>query len=144
MVEVGSECTKFKINDVVGVGCFVDSCRMCEPCKNSIEQYCATGCVFTYNSKFKYKHCAEYTPEGGAGTHGGYSEYIVVQQDYVLRIPTNINLAAATPLLCAGITTYSPFKHFGLKPEHRLAIVGMGGLGHMGVKFGKVILHYSL
>lgn len=100
-------------------------------------QYCSTGAVYTYNSKFKYPHSPEFNAEGGNPTQGGYSQYIVVQEDYVMKIPTNLDLAAATPLLCAGITVYSPMKHYGLKRGQKLAVVGLGGLGHMAVKFGK-------
>lgn len=134
---VGSAVTKFKVGDIVGVGCMVDSCRTCHPCRLGEEQYCATGCSYTYNSRAKYPHMAEYTPEGGAPNYGGYSDSIVVTQSFVLHIPSNLDLAAATPLLCAGITTFSPFMHFGLRPSHKLAVIGLGGLGHMGVKFGK-------
>ena len=114
----------------------VDSCRSCPSCKAGIEQYCQTGSVFTYNGTYKYEHCAEYTPEGGAPTYGGYSARIVVVESFVLKVPKNINLAAAAPLLCAGITVYSPMIHFGLNPSLKLAVLGLGGLGHMAVKFG--------
>jgi len=135
---VGENVTKYKVGDIVGVGCFVDSCRTCGNCKVSLGQYCSTGAVYTYNSKFKYPHSSEYTAEGGNPTQGGYSQYIVVQEDYVMKIPSNLDLAAATPLLCAGITVYSPMKFYGLKRGQKLAVVGLGGLGHMAVKFGKV------
>ena len=87
--------------------------------------------VGTYNGKFKYEHCAEYNEQGGAPTYGGYSQSIVVVEDFVCRVPDNLDLAAATPLLCAGVTVYSPMIQFGLKPEHKFAVVGIGGLGHM-------------
>jgi uncharacterized zinc-type alcohol dehydrogenase-like protein len=92
--------------------------------------------IGTYASSFKYPHCAEYNADGGNVTQGGYSQRIVVHKDYVLKFPSNLDLAAATPLLCAGITTFSPLMHFGLRPSHKIGIVGLGGLGHMGVKFG--------
>lgn len=133
---VGSAVSDFKVGDIVGIGCLVDSCRTCTFCKAGEENYCKTGMVGTYNSKAKYSHMVEHNADGGAITYGGYSESIVVDRQYVLRVPSNLDLAAATPLLCAGITTYSPLKHFGLKPNHRLAVLGLGGLGHMAVKFG--------
>lgn len=133
---VGANVQDFKVGDIVGVGCMVDSCRKCSYCKSGEENYCTGGMIGTYASKAKYSHMPEYNSEGGAVTHGGYSESIVVDRQYVLKVPANLDLAAATPLLCAGITTYSPLKHFGLKPNHRLAVLGLGGLGHMAVKFG--------
>ena len=134
---VGSAVTKFKVGDIVGVGCMVDSCRKCSFCKAGEECYCSGGgMVGTYNSKAKYDHMPEHNKEGGEVTQGGYAESIVVDAAFVLHVPANLNLAAATPLLCAGITTYSPLKHFGLKPNHKLAVLGLGGLGHMAVKFG--------
>jgi uncharacterized zinc-type alcohol dehydrogenase-like protein len=121
---VGSGVTKFKTGDRVGVGCFVDSCRTCAPCRKGLEQYCAKGPVFTYNSR-------EYD---GTPTMGGYSERIVVDENYVLRMPENLPFDASAPLLCAGITLYSPLMHWHAGPGVRVAIVGLGGLGHMGVK----------
>mmetsp|Transcript_6820 Transcript_6820/g.7060 ORF Transcript_6820/g.7060 Transcript_6820/m.7060 type:complete len:242 (+) Transcript_6820:112-837(+) len=134
---IGEQVKNFAVGDVVGVGCIVDSCRVCSECMNGNEQYCLNGLVGTYGGKFKYPHCAEYNTEGGNRTNGGYSKTIVVDRSYVCKIPTNLDLAAATPLLCAGITTYSPMKHFGLQSGHRFAVNGLGGLGHMGAKFGK-------
>ncbi len=128
---MGSSVTKFAVGDIVGVGVMVDSCRTCHACRGGEEQYCDTGCIFTYNSKARYAHMAEFTSEGGEVTQGGYSQRIVVDQAFVLSIPANLDLAAATPLLCAGITTYSPLLHFGLQAKHRFAVVGLGGLGHM-------------
>lgn len=133
---VGKSVTNFKVGDIVGIGCIVDSCRKCSYCKAGEENYCQNGMVGTYNSKAKYDHMPENNANGGDVTYGGYSESVVVDMSYVLKIPTNLDLAAATPLLCAGITTYSPLKHFGLAPNHRLAVLGLGGLGHMAVKFG--------
>lgn len=134
VLSVGKNVTKFKVGDVVGVGCMVDSCRSCESCHAGDEQYCTSGMVGTYNSKFKYAHCVECTPEGGNRTFGGYSKMIVVDHNFVLSIPTNLDLAAATPLLCAGVTMYSPMMHHGLRPNMRFGVAGLGGLGHMGVK----------
>jgi uncharacterized zinc-type alcohol dehydrogenase-like protein len=136
VVEVGSSVTKFKVGDHVGVGCMVDSCRECSNCQIGDENYCFTAPVFTYNGKYSYKHCAEYNEEGGATTYGGYSQSIVVTERFVAKIPSNLDLAAATPLLCAGITVYSPMKHFGLKAGQKFGVVGLGGLGHMATKFG--------
>ena len=113
----------------------VGSCRTCNNCRRGEEQYCSSGMVGTYNSKAKYPYMPEYTADGGKVTYGGYSKAIVVDQDFVVSIPTNLDLAGAAPLLCAGITTYSPFIAFGLRPQHRVAVMGLGGLGHMGVKF---------
>lgn len=137
VAQIGAKVTKFQVGDVVGVGCMVDSCRSCEHCIAGLENYCDTGMVGTYNSRFKYPHCAEYDPaSGGAPTYGGYSRRIVVTEHFVCRIPSNLDLAAATPLLCAGVTVFSPMMHYGLKPTHKFAVAGMGGLGHMAVKFG--------
>ncbi|MTD17442.1 alcohol dehydrogenase catalytic domain-containing protein [Nakamurella sp. YIM 132087] len=122
--EVGSEVTKYKIGDTVGVGCFVDSCRECENCLAGEEQHCTQGEVGTYNARFY----------DGEPTYGGYSTAIVVDESFVLRIPEGIDLAAAAPLLCAGITLYSPLEHWEAGPGKKVAILGMGGLGHMGVK----------
>jgi len=121
---VGSKVTKYKAGDKVGVGCFVDSCRKCVQCRKGLQQYCAVGMVVTYNGR-------EYD---GTPTFGGYSEKIVVDENYVLRMPDNLPLDAAAPLLCAGITLYSPLKHWQAGPGKRVAIIGLGGLGHMGVK----------
>ncbi len=123
---VGDKVTKYKIGDRVGVGCFVDSCRECAQCRAGDEQYCVDGLVFTYNGR----------EHGGAPTFGGYSNCIVVDEHYVLRIPDNLRLDASAPLLCAGITLYSPLMHWGAGPGKQVAIVGLGGLGHMGVKLG--------
>jgi alcohol dehydrogenase (NADP+) len=123
VTEVGSEVTKYKVGDRVGVGCCVDSCRECNSCKSGLEQYC-TGMVLTYNA----------VGRDGALTFGGYSSAIVVDENYVLRIPDNIPLELAAPLLCAGITMYSPLRHWDAGPGKRVAIVGLGGLGHIGVK----------
>ena len=123
---VGSKVTKYKAGDKVGVGCFVDSCRACAPCIQGFEQFCIHSPVFTYNSREK----------DGPPTMGGYSDNIVVDENYVLRMPGNLPMDAAAPLLCAGITLYSPLKHWQAGPGKRVAILGLGGLGHMGVKIG--------
>lgn len=128
VASVGSKVTQFKVGDHVGVGCFVDSCRECAQCKAGTEQYC-TGLVQTYNDREK----------DGTPTMGGYSERIVVDEKYVLRIPENIPLDAAAPLLCAGITLYSPLKHWKAGPGKKVAIVGLGGLGHMGIKLAHAL-----
>lgn len=124
--DVGSKVTRFKVGDNVGVGCMVDSCRECQPCKKGLQQYCTKGMILTYNSVDKT----------GATTYGGYSNKIVVDENYVLRIPANLSLAAAAPLLCAGITTYSPLHHWHAGPGKEVAVVGLGGLGHMAIKIG--------
>ena len=121
---VGSEVTGFSAGDRVGVGCMVDSCRECENCAKGEEQYCIPGNTQTYGS----------TDRDGTVTYGGYSDHVVVDQDFVVRIPDGLALDAAAPLLCAGITTYSPLRHWGAGPGTRVAIVGLGGLGHMAVK----------
>jgi alcohol dehydrogenase (NADP+) len=126
VVSVGPEVRKFRVGDKVGVGCFVDSCRKCGSCHEGLEQYCENGFVGTYNARDKE----------GAPTYGGYSSEIVVDENYVLRIPDGMPLDAAAPLLCAGITTYSPLRHWNAGPGKRVAILGLGGLGHMGVKIG--------
>lgn len=126
---VGTDVTKHQVGDRVGIGCFVDSCRECENCLAGEEQFCLKGNVATYNGR-------EYT---GENTHGGYSTQIVANENYVLRIPEGIALDEAAPLLCAGITTYSPLKHWGAGPGKQVAIVGMGGLGHMGVKIAAAL-----
>ncbi|WP_299036234.1 NAD(P)-dependent alcohol dehydrogenase [uncultured Pseudokineococcus sp.] len=127
--EVGSDVTKFSVGDRVGVGCFVDSCRECENCRAGEEQYCLKGETGTYNAVGK----------DGRPTDGGYSEKIVVDENYVMGIPEGIDLDVAAPLLCAGITLYSPLKHWGAGPGTKVAIVGLGGLGHMGVKIAKAL-----
>ena len=137
---VGPSVTKYKVGDRVGVGCFVDSCRSCKNCDKGIEQYCKEGgIVGTYNSREKYPHCPGYSadaPDKCAPTYGGYSKDICVNENYVCRIPESLDLAAATPLLCAGITVFSPMNAYGLKKGQRLAVAGLGGLGHMAVKYG--------
>ncbi|MCE9619196.1 MAG: NAD(P)-dependent alcohol dehydrogenase [Planctomycetes bacterium] len=123
---VGSSVTKWKTGDLVGVGCFVDTCRKCEACRRDLGQYCSGGMTQTYNSPD-----AKY----GGITYGGYSQRITVDENYVLRMPTNLDIKALAPLLCAGITTYSPLKHWKVKKGDKVGVIGLGGLGHMGVKF---------
>ncbi|KAJ3058594.1 hypothetical protein HDU98_005305 [Podochytrium sp. JEL0797] len=125
---VGGAVTKFKVGATVGVGCFVDSCRNCGECKDALIQYCANGVTGTYGDKTK-------AGDAVAHTIGGYSQAIVVDENYVLSIPSNLSKAAAAPLLCAGITVWSPMKHYGVKAGSRVAVLGLGGLGHMAVKF---------
>jgi uncharacterized zinc-type alcohol dehydrogenase-like protein len=130
VVRVGDRVEKWKAGDIVGVGCFVDSCRECGPCRAGEEQYCEKGATFTYNA---------YERDGKTPTYGGYSTQITVDEDYVLRIPEGLPLQGAAPLLCAGITTYSPLRRYGVKAGDGVAIVGLGGLGHMAVKIAKAL-----
>ena len=123
--KTGARVTKFKAGDLAGAGCFVDSCRTCSSCKDGLEQFCEKQLVFSYNSV---------EMDGKTPTYGGYSDQIVVHEDFVLRIPPKLPLAGAAPLLCAGITTYSPIKEFKVKPGDRVGVIGLGGLGHMAVK----------
>ncbi|KQS17397.1 NAD(P)-dependent alcohol dehydrogenase [Frigoribacterium sp. Leaf186] len=130
VAEVGSEVTKHKVGDRVGVGCMVNSCGECEYCKRGDEQYCAKGNTGTYTSV---------DPIDGTITQGGYSQAVVVTEDFVLRVPESLDYAAVAPLLCAGITLYSPLHHWGVTEGTKVAIVGMGGLGHMGVKIAAAL-----
>ena len=127
---VGGDVDRFQPGDRVGVGCLVDSCRECGACQKGLEQYCTGGNVLTYNGVDRHD---------GSVTFGGYSEAIVVSQDFVVRIPDSLESPAAAPLLCAGITTYSPLRHFNVGRGHRVGVVGMGGLGHMGIKFARAL-----
>ncbi|MCX4780648.1 NAD(P)-dependent alcohol dehydrogenase [Streptomyces sp. NBC_01264] len=129
VTEVGPGVTKFAVGDRVGVGCFVDSCRECEQCLAGQEQYCAKGMTGTYNALDK----------NGEPTYGGYSTHVVVDENYTVRIPDALPLDIAAPLLCAGITLYSPLKHWQAGPGKQVAIVGLGGLGHMGVKIAHAL-----
>lgn len=126
---VGSKVTKFKTDDLVGVGCMVDSCQTCNACKEDLEQFCENGMTGTYNGKDRI---------GGAAsdhTFGGYAAVIIVREEFVLNISDKLDLKAVAPLLCAGITTYSPLKHWNIKKGDKVGVVGLGGLGHMGIKF---------
>lgn len=125
VAEVGKGVTRYKVGDLVGVGCLVDSCRTCSSCEEGLEQYCENGFVGTYNGNDRVS---------GDVTFGGYSTQLVVDEAFVLRVPDNLDAAAAAPLLCAGITTYSPLRTWGAGPGKKVGIVGLGGLGHMGVK----------
>jgi len=126
--KVGAHVKGFKVGDMAAVGCMVDSCRVCENCNRGLEQYCLKGAVYTYNGREKDKD--------GTPTYGGYSNTIIVHEDFVLHVSDKLSLPAVAPLLCAGITTYSPLRHWKVGKGHKLAVLGLGGLGHMGVKFG--------
>lgn len=127
---VGPAVTSYKEGDVVGVGCMVDSCRTCSACEAGLEQYCSEGMTGTYNGEDRHDHSI---------TFGGYSERIVVSERFVVSIPDKLDIKSAAPILCAGITTYSPLRHYGVKAGHKVGVIGMGGLGHMGVKFAKAL-----
>lgn len=127
---VGADVTKFKVGDHAAVGCMVDSCRSCEHCQSGHEQYCLSFATFTYNSEDKHLQ---------SHTLGGYSSSIVVDQAFTLKVPEGLDLAATAPLLCAGITTYSPLHHWKVGPGQKVGVVGLGGLGHMGVKFARAL-----
>jgi uncharacterized zinc-type alcohol dehydrogenase-like protein len=136
ITKIGANVSQFKIGDLAAVGCLVDSCRECENCKQDLEQYCKNGMVGTYNGRDKHLD---------GHTFGGYSEKVVVDENYVLKVPENLDLAAVAPLLCAGITTYSPLKHWKVNENSKVAVVGLGGLGHMAIKLAKGMgAHVSL
>jgi uncharacterized zinc-type alcohol dehydrogenase-like protein len=126
VTSIGSSVTKFKVGDKIGVGVFVDSCRTCENCKQGLQQYCLEGMTGTYNQLER---------DGKTVAMGGYSNYFVINEDYAVHIPANLPLEGVAPLLCAGITLYSPVKHWNVGPGKKVAVMGLGGLGHMGVKF---------
>jgi alcohol dehydrogenase (NADP+) len=128
--QVGANVSRYKVGERVGVGCFVDSCRKCSPCRDGLEQYCVEGCTLTYNDVER---------DGKTSTQGGYSNKIVVNEDYVLKIPNDLPLPRAAPLMCAGITLYSPLMHWNAGPGKKVAIIGLGGLGHMGVKIAHAL-----
>ncbi|ADF51991.1 MULTISPECIES: NAD(P)-dependent alcohol dehydrogenase [Zunongwangia] len=130
VVSVGENVSKFKEGQLVGVGCMVDSCQQCESCKEGLEQYCENGMVGTYNGKDKHL---------GGHTFGGYSEKIVVDQKFVLNVPENLDTKAVAPLLCAGITTWSPLRNWNVKKGDKVGVIGLGGLGHMGIKFAHAL-----
>ena len=127
---VGSHVSRYQVGDLVGVGCMVDSCRSCPSCDEGLEQYCENGFTGTYNGQDR---------QTGAITYGGYSTAMTVDQDFVLRVPENLDPAGVAPLLCAGITTYSPLRQWGAGPGKKVGIVGLGGLGHMGVKLARAM-----
>lgn len=127
---VGADVRQHQPGDIVGVGCLVDSCRQCEACESGLEQYCLEGSTGTYNGIDRHD---------GTVTFGGYSNRVVASERFVVRIPDTLDPANAAPILCAGITTYSPLRHYGVKAGDRVGVIGMGGLGHMGVKFAKAL-----
>ena len=131
VLKTGKNVSSFKEGQLVGVGCLVDSCQQCESCKDNLEQYCENGWTGTYNSKDKHIE--------GQQTYGGYSNEIVVNRKFVLNIPENIDAKGVAPLLCAGITTWSPLRHWKVKEGDKVGVVGLGGLGHMGVKFANAL-----
>jgi uncharacterized zinc-type alcohol dehydrogenase-like protein len=128
VTNIGNGVTKHKIGDIVAIGCLVDSCRTCKSCQQDLEQHCLNGYTGTYGGKDKYL---------GGTTHGGYSQKIVADEHFVLKVPANLDLAAVAPLLCAGITTWSPLKHWKVTKDSKVAVVGLGGLGHMAIKLAK-------
>jgi len=130
VTEVGSSVSKFKIGDRIGVGVFIDSCRECEPCKEGMQNYCDKGMTGTYNG---------YERDGKTIAFGGYSTGFVINEDYAVTIPSNLDMAGVAPLLCAGITLYSPIRHFKVDKGSKVAVMGLGGLGHMGVKFAHAL-----
>ena len=130
VTKTGQSVTRFKAGDVAAVGCMVDSCRECEYCKQGLEQFCVPGNTLTFNSVDRHI---------GGHTFGGYSESIVVDENYVLHVPGNLDPAATAPLLCAGITTYSPMRHWNVGPGKKVGVVGLGGLGHMAVKIARAM-----
>jgi uncharacterized zinc-type alcohol dehydrogenase-like protein len=131
VVAIGNGVSTYKVGDLVGVGCMVDSCQTCSSCQQDLEQFCENGATFTYNSPDKHIE--------GAQTYGGYSTSVVVNEKFVLRIPENLDEAATAPLLCAGVTTWSPLRHWKVKEGDKVGVVGLGGLGHMGVKFANAL-----
>ena len=128
VTRVGAKASKFKVGDTAAIGCMVDSCRTCENCRAGLEQYCLSFPTFTYNGEDKFL---------GGPTFGGYSTNIVADESFVLRVPAGLDLAATAPVLCAGITTYSPLRHWKVGPGQKVGVVGLGGLGHMAVKFAR-------
>ena len=131
VLEIGANVSKHKVGDLVGVGCMVDSCQTCSSCQKDLEQFCENGATFTYNSPDKHLE--------GKQTYGGYSTSVVVDEKFVLRIPGNLDEAATAPLLFAGVTTWSPLTHWKVKKGDKVGVIGLGGLGHMGVKFANAL-----
>lgn len=130
VTEVGAQVKKFKVGDYAGVGCMVDSCRHCQNCNDDLEQFCFEGATWTYNSKLRNSEELAF---------GGYSDHIVVDERFVVKVSSKLDLKAVAPLLCAGITTYSPLRHWQVGPGQKVGVIGLGGLGHMGVKFAKAM-----
>ena len=130
VTEIGAAVDKFKVGDRIGIGVFIDSCRTCAPCKAGLQQYCEAGMTGTYNG---------YERDGKTVAFGGYSDRFVIDQDYAVTVPDNLPLEGVAPLFCAGITLYSPIKHWKVGPGTKVAVMGLGGLGHMGVKFAKAL-----
>ncbi|WP_343597547.1 NAD(P)-dependent alcohol dehydrogenase [Acinetobacter sp.] len=130
VVAVGNQVTKFQVGALVGVGCMVDSCRECSPCQHGLEQYCEEGCIQTYNGTDRHDH---------RPTYGGYSTRIVCSEDFVLSVPENLDIKAVPPLLCAGITTWSPLRHWNVGQGSKVAVIGLGGLGHMAIKLAHAL-----
>lgn len=130
VVEVGSAVSKFKVGDRVGIGCMVDSCQHCAACDQGLEQYCENGHTLTYNA---------YDKQDNQPTYGGYSDKIIASEKFVVKVPENLDMAGAAPLLCAGITTWSPLRHWKVGPSSKVAVVGLGGLGHMAIKLAKAL-----
>jgi alcohol dehydrogenase (NADP+) len=130
VVEVGANVKKLAVGDAAGVGCMVDSCRQCSACAADLEQYCEKGATYTYNAKER---------DSEQLTFGGYSEQIVVSQRFVVKVPTSLDLKAVAPLFCAGITAYSPLKHWKVSKGQKVGVIGLGGLGHMGIKLAKAL-----
>lgn len=130
VLRVGQSVTRFRLGDHVGVGCMVDSCQHCEACEKGLEQYCHEGSTYTYNGTDRHD---------GMPTHGGYSDKIVVSDTFVVKMPDGLDLAGAAPLLCAGITTWSPLRHWKIGKGSKVAVIGLGGLGHMGLKLAKAL-----
>ncbi len=128
VTSIGNDVTKLKVGDLAAVGCMVDSCCECDSCKHDLEQYCLEGFTGTYNAPDEHL---------GGVTYGGYSERVVVDEHFVLKVPTNLDLPAVAPLLCAGITTWSPLRHWNVSKDSKVAVVGLGGLGHMAIKLAK-------
>ncbi|MDA2965604.1 MAG: alcohol dehydrogenase catalytic domain-containing protein, partial [Actinomycetota bacterium] len=130
VTQVGSQVSKFKIGQLIGVGVFVDSCRKCSSCNAGLEQYCVEGMTGTYNA---------YERDGKTIAFGGYSDKFVIDEDYAVHVPENLNLSGVAPLMCAGITLYSPLKNWMAGPGKKVGVMGLGGLGHMGVKFSHAL-----
>ena len=126
VIQVGDHVKKYKVGDAVGIGCLVDSCRECDSCKQDLEQYCLNHATYTYSSE---------EPHGDGITYGGYSNQITCDENFVLKIDEKLPMSKVAPLLCAGITTYSPLRYWKIDSGHKVAVLGLGGLGHMGVKF---------